>query len=97
MNYSDEQETDKLLALSELPEPLRLAAHLEETVQFPLQGKAADELRRLHAENEELRTSLTGAAEQEEILKGFIGCYNSELRRLHAENEALRRQLKEKT
>lgn len=47
--YSSEADTDELLAVGKLPEPLRLAAMLEKTMQWPLHGKAADCLRRMYA------------------------------------------------
>lgn len=56
--YASEDFTKKYLELSQLPEPLRLAAGLEETMQWPLHGKAADCLRRLHEENERLKARI---------------------------------------
>jgi hypothetical protein len=53
--YDSEDATNDLIANSKLPPALALANHLERTMQWPLHGKAADELRRLHAENEALR------------------------------------------
>ncbi len=50
--YASEDATEKLLRQSKLPEPLRLAEHLEQTMQWPLHGKAADCLRKLHEELE---------------------------------------------
>lgn len=47
--YTSEADTEELLKLNELPEPLRLAAMLEKTMQWPLHGKAADCLRKMHA------------------------------------------------
>jgi hypothetical protein len=49
-NYSAEEDTEKLLRIGKLPEPLRLAAMLEKTLQSPLHGKAADCLRRMYAQ-----------------------------------------------
>jgi hypothetical protein len=50
--YASEDATEKLLRQSKLPEPLRLAEHLEQTMQWPLHGKAADCLRSLYEELE---------------------------------------------
>ena len=47
--YASEADTEELVRLGSLPEPLRLAAMLEKTMQWPLHGKAADCLRRMHA------------------------------------------------
>ena len=47
--------TGELLCTGQLPEPLRLAAMLEKTMQWPLHGKAAAELRKLHAEFEAIK------------------------------------------
>lgn len=48
-DYADEADTEELLEVSKLPEPLRLAAMLEKTAQWPLHGKAADCLRQMYA------------------------------------------------
>lgn len=48
--YTTEKDTEELLQSSKLPEPLHLAAMLEQTLQSPLHGKAADCLRRMYAE-----------------------------------------------
>lgn len=48
-DYGSESDTDDLLRTSKLPEPLRLAQLLEQTMQSPLHGKAADCLRKMHA------------------------------------------------
>jgi hypothetical protein len=63
--YASEQATKDLIELGKLPEPLRLAVGLERTLQFPLHGKAADCLRRLHDENEALMEAL------KDMCKGF--------------------------
>ena len=48
--YASEAEVKDLLSKGKLPEALRLAALLETHPEYtPLFGKAADELRRLHA------------------------------------------------
>lgn len=47
--YASENDTQELLRIGKLPAALRLAELLEKTMQWPLHGKAADELRRLHA------------------------------------------------
>ena len=47
--YSSKADTEELLKLNDLPEPLRFAAMLEKTMQWPLHGKAADCLRKMHA------------------------------------------------
>ncbi len=69
--YASEDFTKKYLELSQLPEPLRLAAGLEETMQWPLHGKAADCLRRLHEENERLKAQpaaqWAGLTDEDEI------------------------------
>ena len=41
-NYNAEEETAELLRVGKLPKPLRLAAMLEKTMQWPLHGKSAD-------------------------------------------------------
>jgi hypothetical protein len=46
--YANEDATQELLRISKWPEPLRLAYLLEKEMLWPLHGKAADELRRLH-------------------------------------------------
>lgn len=56
-NYATEEKTAELMRVSKLPKPLRLAAMLEETMQWPLHGKSADCLREMyellqHCENE---------------------------------------------
>ncbi len=47
-SYENEDTTQELLRISKWPEPLRLAYLLEKEMLWPLHGKAADELRRLH-------------------------------------------------
>lgn len=51
MTYASEQDTDELIQIGKMPIALSLAEHLENTLQSPLHGKAADELRRLHFTN----------------------------------------------
>ena len=56
-NYATEEDTAELMRVSKLPKPLRLAAMLEKTMQWPLHGKSADCLREMyvlfqHCENE---------------------------------------------
>ena len=46
--YASEEEAAELIRGSLIPNPLRLAAMLEETMQWPLHGKAADCLREMH-------------------------------------------------
>jgi hypothetical protein len=46
--YASEEDTAELLRVSKLPKPLRLAAMLEKTMQWPLHGKSADCLREVH-------------------------------------------------
>jgi hypothetical protein len=48
--YANEDATQELLRISKWPEPLRLAYLLEKEMLYPLHGKAADCLRKLHAE-----------------------------------------------
>ena len=55
--YGSEADTEELLRVGAMPEPLRLAAMLEKTMQWPLHGIAADCLRRMH--NEAQRKPLT--------------------------------------
>ena len=55
--YASEEDTAELLRLGQMPKPLRIAAMLEKTMQWPLHGKAADCLREMyvlfqHCENE---------------------------------------------
>ena len=47
-NYATEEDTAELMRVSKLPKPLRLAAMLEKTMQWPLHGKAADCLREMY-------------------------------------------------
>lgn len=47
-NYTTEEDTEELMRVSQLPKPLRLAAMLEKTMQWPLHGKAADCLREMY-------------------------------------------------
>lgn len=46
--YASEEDTAELMRVSQLPKPLRLAAMLEKTMQWPLHGKAADCLREMY-------------------------------------------------
>ena len=48
--YADDGDTNDLLKSGSDPLAIHLANALEKTMQFPLHGKAADELRRLSAE-----------------------------------------------
>lgn len=57
-NYANEDATQELLRISKWPEALRLAYLLEKEMLWPLHGKAADELRRLHALNAEMLFNL---------------------------------------
>ena len=63
-DYASEEAMEKYLQVNKLPEPLRLAAMLEETLQWPLHGKAADCLRRLHAEIEAIMQAITDPENQ---------------------------------
>lgn len=56
--YGSEADTEELLRIGAMPEPLRLAAMLEKTMQWPLHGIAADCLRRMH--NEAQRKPIIG-------------------------------------
>jgi len=47
-NYNAEEDTAELLRIGKLPKPLRLAAMLEKTMQWPLHGKSADCLREMY-------------------------------------------------
>ena len=47
-NYATEEDTAELMRVSKLPKPLRLAAMLEKTMQWPLHGKSADCLREMY-------------------------------------------------
>ena len=51
--YAHETDTEALIRTANLPRPLVLAEALERTMQWPLHGKAADELRRLHQSERE--------------------------------------------
>jgi hypothetical protein len=46
--YATEEDTAELLRVGQLPKPLRLAAMLEKTMQWPLHGKSADCLREMY-------------------------------------------------
>lgn len=46
--YTTEEDTAELLRVGQLPKPLRLAAMLEKTMQWPLHGKSADCLREMY-------------------------------------------------
>lgn len=46
--YTTEEDTAELVQVGKLPKPLRLAAMLEKTMQWPLHGKAADCLREMY-------------------------------------------------
>ena len=48
-NYKAEEDTAELVRIAKLPKPLRLAAMLEKTMQWPLHGKSADCLREMYA------------------------------------------------
>lgn len=48
MTYAFEDDTEELLRVGKMPKPLRLAAMLEKTMQWPLHGKAADCLREMY-------------------------------------------------
>jgi hypothetical protein len=47
-NYNAEEETAELVRVGKLAKPLRLAAMLEKTMQWPLHGKSADCLREMY-------------------------------------------------
>ena len=66
--YTTEDATQELLRISKWPEPLRLAYLLEKEMLWPLHGRAADELRRLHA----IETKL---AEQPAPVQEPVGVY----------------------
>ena len=46
--YATEEDAAELMRVSKLPKPLRLAAMLEKTMQWPLHGKSADCLREMY-------------------------------------------------
>ena len=69
---ASEADTEELIRIGELPEPLRLAAMLEKTMQWPLHGKAADCLRRMYAEQ---RQPLTDAFLEALAEKHVTNCY----------------------
>jgi hypothetical protein len=46
--YTTEEDTEELVLVGKLPKPLRLAAMLEKTMQWPLHGKSADCLREMY-------------------------------------------------
>ena len=47
-NYNAEEATAELVRIGKMPKPLRLAAMLEKTMQWPLHGKSADCLREMY-------------------------------------------------
>lgn len=47
-NYATEEDIAELMRVNKLPKPLRLAAMLEKTMQWPLHGKSADCLREMY-------------------------------------------------
>lgn len=53
MNYATDADTEALIRTSNLPRPLVLAEALARTMEWPLHGKAADELRRLYQSERE--------------------------------------------
>lgn len=63
-NYANEDATQELLRISKWPEPLRLAYLLEKEMQWPLHGRAADELRKMHAELESIKQAITDPENQ---------------------------------
>jgi hypothetical protein len=46
--YGSEADTEELRRIGKIPKPLRLAAMLEKTMQWPLHGKSADCLREMY-------------------------------------------------
>jgi len=82
--YASEDFTKEYLELSQLPEPLRLAAALEKTMQWPLHGKAADCLRKLHAELESIKQAITDPENQPSqfgtvLMKEWVGLTDEEI------------------
>ena len=61
VTYASNQDTADVIESSKLPTALHLANALEQTMQWPLHGKAADELRRLHQVNQDLLEALRDA------------------------------------
>lgn len=105
MTYASEKNTADLVAMLDLPEPLRLAALLKKTSQGPLHGKAADCLERLHAELELQRALVAEAqamtakvcaeneelkAQESELYALYYGLVNRANAELRKENESLR-------
>lgn len=62
--YASEADTKELIRIAQLPEPLRLAELLEQTMQSPLHGKAADCLRRMYAERQPTTEKSLGVEQQ---------------------------------
>lgn len=75
-NYANEKDTAELMRVSKLPKPLRLAAMLEKTMQWPLHGKSADCLREMYellqrCENE-MRYAGWGKLESDNITRNDV-------------------------
>jgi hypothetical protein len=64
-NYASEDATQELLRIGKWPEPLRLAYLLEKEMLYPLHGRAADCLRKLHAELDAIKQALAAHQEHE--------------------------------
>jgi hypothetical protein len=61
--HATQADTEELLRIGELPEPLRLAEMLEKTAQSPLHGKAADCLRQMYLKDELLQKAVDAERE----------------------------------
>lgn len=81
--YANDGDTNDLLKSGSDPLAIHLANALEKTMQYPLHGKAADELRRLSAERDDLLEALqvmvnrfsNYSTDQEDQPKTF-GCHH---------------------
>ena len=62
--YASEDATQELLRIGKMPEALRLADMLEREMQHPGQGRAADCLRKMHAELEAMNQAITDPENQ---------------------------------
>jgi hypothetical protein len=98
-NYASEADTQELIRIGKLPTALALAEGLEKTMQWPLHGKAADELRRLHAANLDCMNHFEAVkAERDELLAAlrrilpFVDCCaaisSDDIKEFEAANEA---------
>lgn len=62
--YASEADTAELLRIGKMPEALRLADMLEREMQHPGHGRAADCLRKMHAELKAIKQAITDPENQ---------------------------------